>query len=385
MSAGTGERPPYLQRLTSLRESFADAGIDGLLVTHPPNLRYLVGFEGSAGALLVSAADAILIVDGRYFTTAQALASGDEQLSAVRVELADQAIEQAVARVTVAGPRLWNLGLEAAAMTLSRYDALAEALGRAEALAGPAAAAPRLRTTERLVEARRLVKDAAEIARLREAGTRLSAVARLAFEFVQAGRSEREIAADIDREIRRAGFERPAFETIVASGPNSALPHARPTDRTLADGDGVVLDFGGVYDGYCVDLTRTVQLGRQTVEFRRLFDAVRAAHDAACRAVGPGVLASAVDGSARRELVNRGLGDAFVHGTGHGLGLEVHEEPRIRKGDPAQRDEVLQPGMVFTIEPGAYVPGIGGVRIEDDVLVVETGCELLTHVPIDRP
>ena len=200
---------------------------------------------------------------------------------------------------------------------------------------------------------------------------------------IRTGRTEQEVAAAIDAALRGAGFERPAFETIVASGPNSALPHARPTARTLRDGDGVVLDFGGVYDGYCVDLTRTVQLGRRSDDLARIFTAVQRAQAAALAAVHPGVNASDIDAAAREVLREAGLGDAFGHGTGHGLGLEVHEEPRIARVTPGQPDTPIVAGMVFTIEPGAYVAGVGGVRIEDDVLVVANGCDLLTDVPID--
>jgi Xaa-Pro aminopeptidase len=230
-----------------------------------------------------------------------------------------------------------------------------------------------------------MVKDRTEIAAFREAASRLSAVARRVLsDIVRIGRSERDVAADIDYAMRQGGFERPAFDTIVASGPNSALPHARPGPRILAAGDGVVLDFGGVYDGYCVDLTRTVQLAPGDSAFEALFEAVRAAQAAAIAAVRPGVKASAVDGAARDVLAGRGLGDAFVHGTGHGLGLEIHEAPRIGKAGGSEPDEALVAGMVFTVEPGAYVPGLGGVRIEDDVLVTEDGCEVLTDVPIER-
>ena len=169
------------------------------------------------------------------------------------------------------------------------------------------------------------------------------------------GRTERAIAADIEAAIREAGFSRPAFETIVASGPNSALPHARPTDRQLKAGDPTVLDFGGVYDGYCVDLTRTVQLGACSAALARLYAAVAEAQQAAIQAIRPGVVASDVDAAARQVLERHGLGDAFGHGTGHGLGLEVHEEPRIARPTPRNVDAVIEPGMVFTVEPGAYV------------------------------
>jgi Xaa-Pro aminopeptidase len=209
----------------------------------------------------------------------------------------------------------------------------------------------------------------------------LSEAARQILPAVRPGRSELEVAAEIDDVLRRTGFERPAFDTIVASGPNSALPHARPGRRAIEPGDGVVLDFGGVHDGYCVDLTRTVRLEPADARLARVFDAVRAAHAAALAATRPGVMASVVDAAARSTLVERGLGEAFLHGTGHGLGLEIHERPRISRADPAAVDEVLQAGMVITIEPGAYVAGLGGVRIEDDVLVVDGGCEVLTEVP----
>jgi len=239
---------------------------------------------------------------------------------------------------------------------------------------------------EGLVEQARIRKDAYELEVLREASRRLSSVARTVPALVRAGRTEREIAAAIDRHIREAGFEKTAFDTIVAAGPNAALPHARPGERRVSEGDLVVLDFGGVYDSYCVDLTRTVSVGPASSRAREVYDAVLEAHDQAVRAVRPGVLRFAVDAAARDVLARAGMGDAFGHGTGHGLGIEVHEEPRIsrrRPGvdrDPGQEaeDDAVQPGMVFTIEPGAYFPGWSGVRIEDDVLVTGDGVEVLT-------
>ena len=170
-------------------------------------------------------------------------------------------------------------------------------------------------------------------------------------------------------------------DTIVASGPHSALPHYRAGTRVLATGDLVVLDFGGVLDGYCCDLTRTVSIGPPSSEARRLYTAVYDAQQAAIAAIRPGVESTAVDAAARSLLASRGLGDAFGHGTGHGLGLDVHEEPRITRSRPDVPSVPLVPGMVFTVEPGAYLSGFGGVRIEDDVLVTETGCEVLTSVP----
>jgi Xaa-Pro aminopeptidase len=205
----------------------------------------------------------------------------------------------------------------------------------------------------------------------------------VAFAAVQPGVAEREVAAAIESALRQAGFERPAFDTIVASGPNAALPHHRAGDRRIENGDLVVLDFGGVLDGYCSDLTRTVSVGPPSEEIRRIYAAVLAAQQAAVAAVGPGVDASTVDRAARAVLEQAGLGEAFGHGTGHGLGLEVHEEPRLSRTSagtiPPPRP--LQPGMVVTIEPGAYLPGWGGVRIEDDVAVTSDGRAVLTSVP----
>jgi Xaa-Pro aminopeptidase len=376
-------RPAYRHRLAIVRDALPGSGLDALLVTHPPNLRYLVGFDGSAGALIVSASRCDLVVDGRYLTSARERMAGDEDLRDVVVHLAERSYEEEVSRVVMSGTPIHALGVEAAAMSLSRFDRLSEALGRAEAVAADRRSAPRLRATERIVERPRMVKDASEAATVREAAFRLSQAAEEVQALVRVGRRERDVAADIDAAMRRAGFDRPAFETIVASGPHSALPHARPGDRVLEPSDGVVLDFGGIYDGYCVDLTRTVQLAPRTERFAKVFAAVRAAHAAAVAAVRPGLPASAIDAAAREVLTRHGLGEAFVHGTGHGLGLEVHEEPRITKAGMADVDETLASGMVFTIEPGAYVPGIGGVRIEDDVLVTEQGCEILTDVPIE--
>jgi Xaa-Pro aminopeptidase len=195
--------------------------------------------------------------------------------------------------------------------------------------------------------------------------------------------AEREVAGIIEAALRAAGYERPAFDTIVASGPNSALPHHRAGDRALETGDLVVLDFGGVLGGYCSDLTRTVSVGQPSPEAIRLHAAVRDAQAAAIEAVRPGMTTTDVDGAARQVLVAHGLGEAFGHGTGHGLGLDVHEDPRVSRPQSDAPPERLEPGMVFTIEPGAYVPGFGGVRIEDDVLVTETGCQVLTSVPRD--
>jgi Xaa-Pro aminopeptidase len=319
----------------------------------------------------------LLAVDFRYVTAAEKTAANLDGL--VSVETVPGSYDEAVVDL-LRKEGCERIGIEAAYLPVSRFTVISAALAAGAPLPSRASqSTPVLVATERLVERVRLIKDADELDALREGGRRLSRIAREVPALVREGRAERAIAADIDAAMREAGFSRPAFDTIVASGPNSALPHARPTDRLLQTGDATVLDFGGVYDGYCVDLTRTVQLGAPSAALARLYSAVAEAQQAAIRAVRPGVTASAIDGAARAVLERYGLGEAFGHGTGHGLGLEVHEEPRIARQTPRLTDHAVEPGMVFTIEPGAYVPGVGGVRIEDDVLVTENGCEVLTR------
>ncbi|HVD93843.1 MAG TPA: Xaa-Pro peptidase family protein [Vicinamibacterales bacterium] len=364
-------------RLARVRGNARAAGVDALVVTHLPNLQYLTGFTGSSGAALVLPRACLLIVDFRYVTAATELISGLDGL--VTLETFERSYDEALVDV-LRRERAARIGIEAAYLPVSRFNAISSGLASRSALPiDVSTTSPALVPTERLVEQTRVIKDDLEIAALREGGRRLGAIARRVADFVREGRTERAVAADIEAAMRGAGFSRPAFETIVASGPNSALPHARPTAREIRPGDPTVLDFGGVYDGYCVDLTRTVQLGATSTALARLYGAVAEAQQAAIAAVRPGVPASAIDAAARNVLQNHGLAEAFGHGTGHGLGLEVHEEPRIARLWPRLADPLIEPGMVFTIEPGAYVPGVGGVRIEDDILVTETGCEILTR------
>ncbi len=366
-------------RLGRVRQRMQAAAVDALVVSHLPNIRYLTGFVGTAGLVVVTPGECALVVDFRYQTAARSLlASSPERAAHLTVVVAPGSYDEALADVLrTSGAR--RIGIEAASMSVSRFNRLSAALaGSAPTpLRGPDAC-PALVPTERIIESERVVKDDLEIATLQEAGRRLGDAAAEAASLARPGRSEVEVAGDLNALLRRVGFERPAFETIVASGPNSALPHARPGSRVLQEGDGVVLDFGGVYDGYCVDLTRTVQLGNAGTNFRRLFAAVAEAQQAAIATVKPGVKASTIDAAARSALARHALEDAFGHGTGHGLGLEVHEEPRIGRPLAGQPDLVLQPGMVFTIEPGVYVEGVGGVRIEDDVLVTDEGLVVLT-------
>ncbi|MPY89846.1 MAG: M24 family metallopeptidase [Luteitalea sp.] len=363
-------RSTYEARLCIVRAALARRQIDALVVTHPPNVRYLTGLAASAGAALVTGTDLYLITDFRYAAAVERLLDEAALHEIVTPMVGEQPLEQATASLVAEG-QLARVGVEAAHVTLEQHNRLA-------ALQPGASLVP----VSGVVEAARVRKDDREIAIFREAAARLSDVATTVLrEVVKPGRTEMEIAAEIDWRLRRAGFSRPAFDTIVASGPNSALPHAYPTERTLADGEATVLDFGGVYNGYCVDLSRTVLLGSPSAELRRMHEAVSKAQQAALAILRPGVAPEEVDAAARKSLGRDGLEEAFGHSTGHGLGLEVHEAPRLGRRRPDMEPSApLETGMVCTVEPGVYVVGVGGVRIEDDVLVTTDGCELLTRV-----
>jgi Xaa-Pro aminopeptidase len=360
------------RRHDRIRESLETLSLDALIVTPPSNIRYLSNHAGSAGILVITRDAVHLLVDFRYQEAVRALQASPSACAGLQVWDVPASYEEALISC-LADIGVTKVGFEAAHVTVARYEWWRETIaGRGLDIT--------LRSTERVVEQARLIKDAFEVATLREAAARLDTVMPQVLAAVRAGECEREIAAVIEIAMRDAGYERMAFDTIVASGPHSAMPHYRAGTRVLTSGDLVVLDFGGVLDGYCCDLTRTVSIGPPSREARRVYDAVRDAQAAAVAAVKPGIDASAVDAAARELLRDRGLGDAFGHGTGHGLGLDVHEEPRVGKPRTDLTPVTLVPNMVFTIEPGAYLPGFGGVRIEDDVLVTEDGCELLTHV-----
>ena len=358
-----------------VRRALKALGLEALIVTTPANLRYLANHVGTAGTLLVTPDAMHLLIDFRYKEAVRSLQESPAACPGLRVwDVPDSYDEALVSAVMTLGTMV--VGIEAAHMTVARQEWL---LRTWNARSAPVT----LRSTERVVEQFRVIKDTAEVMVLRQAAARLTGVAASAFEAVRTGIAEREVASAIESALRQAGYERPAFDTIVASGPNGALPHYRAGHRTLHTGDLVVLDFGGVLDGYCSDLTRTVSVGQPSPDAARLHAAVRDAQAAAIEAVKPGRATTDVDAAARQVLVAHGLGEAFGHGTGHGLGLDVHEEPRVSKPRPDVPPVRLEAGMVFTIEPGAYLPGFGGVRIEDDVLVTETGCEILTSVPRD--
>ncbi len=354
-------------RLDRVRAAVPGAGLDALVVIAPSNLSYLTGLRMSAGVAVVAADEVWVLADGRY--AAEAAAATRTLPGTTLVGLATgEGYEEAVGAL-IRRQGWASVGLESGHLTLARAAAIRRAVGADPAL--------HWIDTDGLIETFRMVKDPWEVAVLREAGARLSRVATCILPQVSAGLTERQLAWEIDVALHSAGFERPAFETIVASGPHAARPHHRPTSRRLGAGELALLDFGGVLDGYAVDLSRTVAVGQIDHRRQHWLDAVAAAQAAAIAAAGPGRLPSEVDAAARRVLAAEGLGDYFVHSTGHGLGLDVHERPTI--GARGDATGPLTAGVVFTVEPGVYVPDEGGVRIEDDVLVTATGAERLTY------
>jgi len=363
--------PEHLdRRVASARAHVKALDANALLVTHLPNVAWLTGFFASAAAVVLTPSALHVLTDFRYQESVTNMLAAGELPSGTNITIAERGPDEAAVEI-LESSGADAIAIEAEHLSVRRFNRLRSLLPKGTHLV----------EADPFVERLRAEKDAVEIGIYRVATARLAEMCAVLPTLISPGREEREIAADIDFELKRAGFQRPAFETIVASGPNSALPHARPTGRRLVPGDAVVLDFGGVYGGYCVDLTRTGFIGQPTESFLRLFDAVTEAQAAAIAAVRSGVHAREVDAAARRALATRGLDGAFGHATGHGLGIDVHEFPRIGRPAPDAEDPVLRGGMIVTIEPGVYVPGTGGVRIEDDVLVGPDGGEVLTDIP----
>ncbi|MGD0825331.1 MAG: Xaa-Pro peptidase family protein [Terriglobales bacterium] len=360
-------------RLGRLRSGLEENDLDCLLVTHLPNVRYLCGFTGSAAALLILAGGAFLFTDGRYRTQAKAevkngnLNDKDVSIVVARKSPLVAAAEWLAARRKSSARKslsLFLLGVEAEWISAGMRDRLALLLkGKA-----------RVRPAPPLVERARMVKDAAEILRIRRAVELGASLFQVACGKIRPGVSEVEVAAAMEYEARCGGAEGMSFATILASGKRSAIVHGRASAARIPRRGFVVCDFGVILADYCSDRTRTVHVGRPSREARQFYEAVLEAQQAAIAAVRPGVTAGEVDRAARRVLGKRKLARYFTHSTGHGLGLEIHEAPRLAAG----QTQKLEPGMVITIEPGAYVPGKWGVRIEDVVVVRASGCEVLT-------
>jgi Xaa-Pro aminopeptidase len=353
----------FAGRLQSLQQEVDRLKFDTLLVTHSANIRYLCGFTGSAGALLVGASGCVFFTDGRYSQQAHDEVRGAK----IRIERKAPLVaagEWLKSKWQRSGHHLRrSLGIEAEYLTVAARQRLAILLhGKVG-----------LREAPPLVERVRMVKDANEIESIRSAVATGASLFDRALQVIKPGTSELEVAAEMEYAARKAGVDGMSFETIIASGARSALPHGRASTARIPPQGFVVCDFGVILHGYCSDRTRTVWVGSASKEARRVYAAVLEAQQAAIDGVGPGIAVGKVDHAARKALKKHGLAGNFTHSTGHGVGLEIHEAPRVAKG----QQEVLRPGMVITIEPGVYLRGKWGVRIEDVVVVTEHGCEVL--------
>jgi Xaa-Pro aminopeptidase len=353
----------YATRGQQIRESVRRRNLHALAITHPANIRYLSGFTGSSGVLLASQVDSVLFTDGRY--TAQARA----EVNGAKVVIARGSVLAALANWLGSHKSIREVGFEAEHLSVAMQASIRKELpGRV-----------RMRASMGLVENLRIIKEPAELDRIRDSVLLASRVFNKTLESIKPGASEISVAAEFEYAARCAGAEKMSFPTIVAAGERSALPHGVASNQRIPRRGFVLLDCGVILGGYCSDMSRTVHVGKPGTQARRMYDAVRQAQQAALAAVRPGVQAGEVDRAARRVLQQAGYARYFTHSTGHGIGLEIHEPPRLGRG---QREK-LRPGMVITIEPGVYVPGEGGVRIEDTVAVKENGCEVLTPTPKD--
>lgn len=345
----------HLTRRQRLTETFADRKIEGFIITALPNVRYLSGFTGSNAVLLLTRGNSVLFTDPRY--TVQAGEECDCTVRTVRGSLA-ASVAAAISRM-----RLRRVGFEKQRISWASYSALESKLRRVE-----------LVPVDGAVETSRMIKSPEEIAIIRKSVDVNSRALERSLRQFKSGMREMDLAAELDYQMRRLGASNPAFDTIVAAGDRTALPHAQPSAVSIDRDQLLLVDMGATVDGYASDMTRVFFTGTPKPGARKMYRAVLEAQEAAIAAVRPGVTAASIDRAARTVLKKRGMERAFVHSTGHGLGLEIHEAPRLGKTDRTK----LQPGMTITIEPGVYYQGMGGIRIEDTVLVTEKGCEVLT-------
>ena len=336
-----------------IREHFSNLEVDALLVTQPANVRYLSGFTAPAdGRVLVTEDEAVLITDGRYIAQAA-------EESRLAVEIAEQNWLEDVAEKI--GQR--RVGLESDHVTHALFHKMAEKLEREPV------------STEGIIRNLRLRKTPEEIETLRQAVQITDEAYSHILNFIRAGRKELDMALELERFMRQAGAEAISFEIIVASGVRSAMPHGVASHKVIEQGDLVTLDFGARVDGYHADMTRAVAVGEISEELRAMFDAVLEAQETALRALAPGKDGRDIDTLAREVLSAKDLEEHFPHGLGHGVGLEIHEGPRLSR----RISQTLEPGMTVTVEPGVYIPGRGGVRIEDLAVITENGYERLSQ------
>jgi len=346
----------FAARCQVLERRMAAEKLDAFVVGFGPNVRYLTGFTGSNGFVAVFPGRTVFFTDPRYRIQAA-------QEVECQVRVATGPILPRIASL-LRQAKSRRIGFEKSRISVESFQTLKDALPMRASLEPVAG----------WIENQRMIKSAAEIAAIRRSVGLNSAAFQQAARHIRPGMRESELAAELDYRVRRQGAEGPAFETIVAGGPRTALPHARPTAAKLPENGTILVDMGAMLDGYASDMTRMLFLGNPAPRMKRMYAAVLEAQLAAINAVRPGVKAGTVDRAARRVLARHNLERAFVHSTGHGLGLEIHEPPRVGKKEKT----VLEAGMVITIEPGVYLERIGGIRIEDTVVVTASGCEVLT-------
>ena len=352
----------YPHRVHELQKLLRTNLLDALLVTSPADWYYLTGFTGEAGALIVGPRQITLVTDGRF--TVQA----SEELRGVRVVEQKEGLYRSCGEL-LKNQRARRVGFDPNQVSVGHAHLLRKAVGKAT----------QLKEAGGLVASLRARKDVAELAQMRKAALLASEVVEYAIGLLKPGVREFEVAAEIEYQMRRRGASGAAFESIVAFGARAALPHARPTAKRLRKNELVVLDLGAILRKYCSDITRTVYVGKAPARIRLWYQAVLEAQAAAIQAIGPGKSGGEVDAAARKVLAAYRLDQYFVHSTGHGLGLEVHEDPRLAKSQKTQ----LALGNVITIEPGVYIAGVGGIRIEDDVAVQQGRNEVLTRASRD--
>jgi Xaa-Pro aminopeptidase len=349
----------FRSRQKKLEQEIEHRGLDGFVVTHPANLRYLCGYTGSNGLLLFLAGRRVFFTDGRYTQQARSEVQGARVVIAKGPRLNDAA-------KLIGNLRSAKVGFEADYTTIAAREAMRKLVPKKT----------EWRPTTGLIMQQRMIKDAEELRLIRDAVKLGADVYEVALKTIRPGVMETEVAGELEYAARRAGADGMSFETMVAAGKRSALPHGRASYRPIPRQGFVVVDSGVILRGYCSDMTRTVYVGRISREQRKWYEMVLQAQLAGIAAVSPGKTAGEVDQAARQVLRKAKLDRYFTHSTGHGIGLEIHEPPRLAKQQP----EPLEPGMVITIEPGIYVPGKGGIRIEDMVVVTRSGCQVLTPV-----
>ncbi len=363
MASPRTSRPPAAldRRLESCRETLRHRGLDGILVTNRVDQFYLTEFDGEDGAAIVLPSRVYLLTDGRFAEEA------DRTAPWAKIVVRTRALKDAIAQASRQS-RIRRLGFQPEHMSVAMLTDLRKVLKSTKLVPLP-----------RAVSALRLTKDKTEIAAIEESIRIAEAAFRKVVSRIRVGMTELDLAADLQHEMIRLGASGASFPIIVAEGPNSSLPHAKPGTRQIGVGSAVLIDWGAVFGHYCSDLTRVVFIRRIPPRFRRMYESVLAAQLAAISAIRPGVRMCDVDAKARNLLAKAGMGRRFTHSLGHGLGLDIHEAPRLAK----KVTDRLESGMVVTAEPGVYIPGVGGVRIEDDILVTEAGARVLTSLPKD--